>query len=642
MSRGRKIIRLFAVFIALLISVCPWCAASSESAAKTISDSPSFRRPIAVDAVENDVTVHPKPGADSSFDTKDLPYFDADAYILIDRRTGITICSQNAEDRLYPASTTKIMTAILALELGNMDDLMTASVRAVRDIGPDGSNIGIVAGETMRLDNLLDALLVRSANETANIIAENICDTRDDFLALMNNKAAELGAYNTNFTNASGIHEENHYTTAYDLALIANYAMDNERFRAIVAKRSIILAPTNKHSSWERMSTTNNLLSDTSITGYDVTGVKTGYHSEAGYCVIASGKDNDGMELLCVVLGVHGTVAGTSTKRFKIASDLLSYGFENFEMNTFIRNNERIGTISVLGGENIDTVDVESDGTIKLFMPVQQKKWNVSRIEYIKSEVGAPVKYGDTVGYVEFRNSGDYVGRVNVKAVSDVTAMKGAITEIPNRGNTGSARSAISLTENNAVQTASGVWSLFTSNGGSAANKNSNATVTGSGGDGYYDFYDEEGNAADGAAADAADPKKTPAKGVQPADIFKTVLLIILTLALLVSVLRVVNSIRRNNRTAQNARYHGRLDYPPANLSYGSGRPLSQPDSYRPEQYPYRSNQYRSDQYRPEQYRPEQNRPEQYRSDQYRPEQYRPEQYRPAQYRPDPYGRKNN
>ena len=530
-----------------------------------ITDSPSFRRTIAVNADENDVSVYPESGAESMFDTSDAPVFDADAYILIDRRTGQTIYAKNANMKLYPASITKIMTAILAIEMGDMDELMTASVRAVRDIGPDGSNIGIIAGEKMRLDNLLDALLVRSANETANIIAENLCETREDFIGLMNDKAKELGAVNTNFTNTNGMHETTHYSTAYDLALIANYAMNNARFRETVAKRNIILAPTNKHASWDRMNSTNSLLSDDSISGFAITGVKTGYHSASGYCVVASGIDaNSNMELLCVVLGVRGTIAGTSAKRFKIAADLLSFGFENYEMCTFIRDNELVGAISVLGGENLDTVDAMSDGTIRQFMPVDRQKWNISRIEYIKSEVTAPVESGDTLGYVEYRNGGSFAGRVNLVASSDIPALKGGAREIPNRGDTGSAKSGIYNIDGDMFSADN---RAFLPDGDpSSSDMNTRTFDTGSG---HGSPATRTGGAVSGGNPDeAAGPLRAFLGRVDFIGILKIPLLSLLILAVLISILRTINALRRASRINKRAKYHGRLDYPPVRGKY--------------------------------------------------------------------------
>lgn len=549
-KNNHKLIFILTLYLlAAFVAMGALPAKLSGAAADSLSFHPA--RPVGVG--ENDRSVYPGSVVESAYDTSGLPYFDCDAYILIDRRSGRTICSKNADEILYPASTTKIMTAILAIEMGDMGEMMTASVRAVRDIGPDGSNIGIIAGEKMRLDNLLDALMVRSANETANIIAENICDTRDEFIELMNLKAKELGAVNTNFSNTIGTHEESHYTTAYDLALMANYAMDDSRFREIVGKKSILLNPTNKHPSWEKMNTTNSLLFDDTIKGYSITGIKTGFHSAAGYCVVASGVNNDDMELLCVVLGVHGAVAGTSAKRFKIASDLLTFGFSNFQQRTFIYDGEPVGTISVTGGENIDTIDVVSDGTVKLFLPIDEDAWNVSKIEYMMSEISAPVLAGEAIGFIEFRNAGALTGRVEIITTADVPALKGAARPAQNRVDTGSAKSAAGLSVN---ANAYGIWGVAPAQ----------AQDSGDGIRSYKWAADPENNGKSESFIDKIDFL----------GILKVVVIVILALAALLSIIRMINAIRRSRIQKERDRYHGRLDYPAINgayRGYGPGKP---------------------------------------------------------------------
>ncbi|MDR1060067.1 MAG: D-alanyl-D-alanine carboxypeptidase, partial [Clostridiales bacterium] len=438
----------------------------------------------------------PGTGPDSIFDTSDLPELDAEAYILMNRKTGQTICSKNPEKKMYPASTTKIMTGILALELGDLGMEMTASSKAIRDIGADGSNIGIIAGEVMRLDNLMDALIVKSANEAANIIAENISGTQEDFIALMNKRAAELGALNTNFVNTHGNHDANHYTTAYDLALITNYAMGNGQFREFAAKRSIILSPTNKHKSWDPLKTTNSLLLDESEKSYAVTGVKTGYTSDAGYCLVATGVDagGSGMELLCVVLGVWGESA--SARRFSIATSLLEYGFENFKTNAFVSENELVETISVLGAENTDSVDAIADGTVTLFLPTDAEKWNVSKIEYIKPEIAAPVAKGEILGYIEIRNNGAFAGRVNVVASKDVAGAKGGTRQTSKRDDTGSARSGVAQAAGDIYVGGDGPGDAIFAGAGGAVAAGANGDGTGNGGAGG------DGGASDGDAGD--------------------------------------------------------------------------------------------------------------------------------------------
>ena len=361
------------------------------------------------------------------FDVSGAPFVDADAYILVDSKTGVVICSKNADRAVFPASTTKIMTGILAIELGDPEQLMIASPQAIRDIGPNGGNIGIIAGEEMKLDNLLDALLVKSANETSNIIAENLFDTRQEFIDLMNQRARELNAFSTNFTNTNGFHQENHYSTASDLARITRYAMKNNKFREYVAKRYVTLEPTNKHSSWDRMTNTNTLLRNNTQTEMEITGVKTGFTNPAGFCVVASAIDTLGeMELIAIVLGVSGDNA--SDRRFSMTLDLLKYGFSNFKVNTFVGKGDRVDTITVKNAQSKDTVEAVSDGTIKLFLPSDSSSWSISKVEYIRTDVVAPVAKGEVLGYIEYRNNGKLAGKVDVIAAESIPDRNGSLS----------------------------------------------------------------------------------------------------------------------------------------------------------------------------------------------------------------------
>jgi len=216
------------------------------------------------------------------------------AYMLIDSKTGQVITERNADVKLRPASTTKIMTAILALENGKLDQIMNVSKEAVYDIGEGGMNIGIMPGEdNLTLGNLLNAMLIKSANETANIIAVNIGGSKSVFVDMMNKKAAELGASNTHFVNPCGKddakEDANHLSTARDMATIARYAMTLPKFREIVSKEYYNDMPvTNKHKKWDVLRTTNKLLWSTNTYSYTidnmkhsytVNGIKTGYTS---------------------------------------------------------------------------------------------------------------------------------------------------------------------------------------------------------------------------------------------------------------------------------------------------------------------------------------------------------------------------
>ena len=166
--------------------------------------------------------------------------------VLIDSNSGKLLYGKNENQKLYPASTTKILTAIIAIENCKPTDKITASYDAVMSLPSGYSNAAIQPGETIEFQDLLDMFLIQSANEIGNIFAEHISGSISDFAKLMNQKAAQLGCTNSHFTNPSGIHDTEHYSTAYDMALIAKYCMKNQTFRNTVSKSSCKIAATDK------------------------------------------------------------------------------------------------------------------------------------------------------------------------------------------------------------------------------------------------------------------------------------------------------------------------------------------------------------------------------------------------------------
>lgn len=352
------------------------------------------------------------------------------AYILMDSKTGQILLENNADVKLRPASTTKIMTAILAVENGKMDSIMNISQNAVYDIGPGGMNIGIMAGESnLTLENMINVMLVRSANETANIIAENISGSKEEFCKKMNEKAVELGAYNTNFVNPCGKDdakgEENHLSTARDLALIARYAMTKPEIREIVAKEYYNdLPPTNKHQKWDPLRSTNKLLwysnkypytIDGQNYNYEVNGIKTGYTSAAGNNLVSSAIGEDGLELIGVLL--HVTEG--NNKVFTYTKELFKYGFEHFANKKIVSANDVIKSIAVENSNNNENIDLVAETDFSCAMPIGSTE-ELEREENIQTSVKAPVKKGDKLGVVEYKKNGVLLGSVNVVASRDV------------------------------------------------------------------------------------------------------------------------------------------------------------------------------------------------------------------------------
>lgn len=265
--------------------------------------------------------------------------------ILIDVDSSEVLYEKNGNSKFFPASTTKIMTAILAIENSNLNDIVTIDQEVV-DL-TDGSHIALEPGEELTLEQLLHALLIQSANDAALGIAKHTSGSIDKFVDLMNAKAKELGAVNTNFVNPNGLHDESHYTTPYDLALITRYAMKNETFKTISTKPNYIIPITNKKTEDRYLNTTNKIFNSNekiNVNGnlvpikYDgVNCGKTGYTQVAQNCLVTS-LEKEGHKLISVVLKSNGKEVYADTHK------LLNYGIENFDKvnigfaNKFIHN----------------------------------------------------------------------------------------------------------------------------------------------------------------------------------------------------------------------------------------------------------------------------------------------------------------
>lgn len=342
------------------------------------------------------------------------PSIDADTYILIDAESGSILCEKNSKVTHYPASMTKIMTAILAIELGDPEQLMTASQAAINDIGPNGSNIGIIVGEQIPLKNLLQALLISSANETANIIAEHISDSRQEFIDLMNQRAKELGAENTHFANACGIHDPMHFTTASDIARIARYAMTLPQFREIVSTPRFTMPATNKHPFWQELTNTNQLMITDQSDLYKINGIKTGFTGPAGYNLVSSAINENGMELIAVVMNVKNEGASGNVRQY--SKELLDYGFNNFKKVNLLEDNKVYRNVRVENAADIYGLDLITTGSLTCVLPRDEVMRNIKEIPHINEFISAPVNQGDIMGYVEFFKDELSIGKIDLIA----------------------------------------------------------------------------------------------------------------------------------------------------------------------------------------------------------------------------------
>ncbi len=333
--------------------------------------------------------------------------------ILMEASTGKIIYEKDAHAKVPPASTTKIMTAILTLENCALTDTATVSHNAIYSVPVGYTHASLVEGEVLTIDQLLHILLIPSANDAANVLAEHIAGSVESFATMMNTKALELGMQDTNFVNPNGVQNENHYSSAYDLALLGRYAMQNETFRKIVSTTKYTLPATNQYDKSDRyFKTTNELLVPDERDSVDnyyypyTTGIKTGYTNAAKNCIVASSK-KDGVEYIVVILGADKTENGLSG-RYLDCINLFNYAFDNYKTYTMHEENSVLKQVKVSKAtgttKNLNLV-VKDNITLLL-----KKDTNVTTITPtidISSELVAPIAQNTVIGTITYDVDGN-------------------------------------------------------------------------------------------------------------------------------------------------------------------------------------------------------------------------------------------
>lgn len=340
----------------------------------------------------------------------------ASSAILIDGDTGKILYEKSAYEKREPASTTKIMTALLTLEHTKLDDIATVSSEAITSVPSGYSSDLLKMGEELTIEDLLYALLLPSSNEAANVLAMHVAGSVDSFASMMNTKAVELGCKNTHFTNPNGVHDEDHYTTAYDLAILAREAMKNDTFKKIVSTASYTLPSTNKYSRIDRtLISTNDLIKKQSDNYYEYAiGIKTGFTTPAKNCLVSSAV-KDGKTLIAVVLG-----ASTDNNRYTDAKTLFNYGFDNFSKKDIVKAGSVVSTVEVKNATSATKeLNLIAETTINTIV-TNDKLNDVINPEITLNEgLQAPIKKDDIVGTAKYTvDNIQYT--INLKAGSEV------------------------------------------------------------------------------------------------------------------------------------------------------------------------------------------------------------------------------
>lgn len=330
---------------------------------------------------------------------------DCEKAILIDADTGRILFEKDAREAAFPASTTKVMTAILALENCELDEYVQANYSAIMSVPVGGSNTAIQVGENLTVEELLQCLLIASGNDAANVLAEHIGGSVESFASMMNTKADELGCINSNFANANGLHDENHYSCAYDLAIMYKYAWDNfPDFRKIVSTIQFRLPITEKYSDDNRVFVNSNRLlipsagSDNKSYYYEyTTGGKTGYTKEAKNCLVASAEKN-GFRLIAVVLGGVQDDNGNSY-RFMDTKNLFEYGFSNLSRETIVKKDSVLDTVTIENApKNNNLLSIMPSEDLTLTIDLKDVTTTFTPTITLKEELLAPITKGDVVG----------------------------------------------------------------------------------------------------------------------------------------------------------------------------------------------------------------------------------------------------
>lgn len=333
----------------------------------------------------------------------ELPKISSPAAVAIDTINGRILYSKNAYSRRQMASTTKMMTAILAIEKGDLNDIVTVSKRAAY-VG--GSQAHLKVDEKIKLEYLLYALMLPSGNDAAIAIAEHIAGSVENFVAMMDEKALEIGAKNTKYGSPHGL-DRNNYSTAYDLAIIARYCLTNPIFAEVVRTKSKVV-PREGMENGKEYTNTNEMLH--SYEGAD--GVKTGYTGPAGRCLVTSAT-RDGWQVISVVLGANSKYSRSNDSR-----KILNYVFSNFPLITVLPDGQEMISIPVVKGKK-EKVYAINKGEISMHLNDTELA-NIEREFIVPEQLTAPIKRGQKIGKVVLRLGESPIGSCELYAKEDV------------------------------------------------------------------------------------------------------------------------------------------------------------------------------------------------------------------------------
>lgn len=342
------------------------------------------------------------------------PQIGAQAAILMDANTGVILYSKNIHERLYPASTTKIMTSLLAMELGNLDDIVKFSHEAVFSVPADGSNMGMDEGESITLEECLYGIMVASANEAANAAGEYISGSIQEFVDLMNLRAKEIGCTDTHFVNTNGLHDPEHYTSVYDLALISSLYFQNEMLCKISNTPRYHFEATATQPD-DFIKKNKHMLINGEMSYEGILGGKTGFTSDSRQTLVTCAERN-GMKLICVVFKEE------SPNQFTDTVELFDYGFQNFQVLNVSENEQKYNI------ESSGFLQIGNDvfGNSKPLLSIDTDSYVIIPNMVTFADLDSTIDYSQTDGTriaeIEYSYHDVYVGKAYLNLIADSVA----------------------------------------------------------------------------------------------------------------------------------------------------------------------------------------------------------------------------
>lgn len=443
MKKKRILSALLAVFLFANLFLVPVHAEPEDSTAGTEETGAVPTLPPTGAAITGDASISNGPHSIEAqvplMERTDVTV-NAKAALLFEVDTETMLYSYNPDDKLYPASLTKVMTCLVAVELcTDMNEVITVPKEVMDRVDPSGSGMDLVTDEQLTMEQLLYGLMVESANDAAMVIANHLCGSEEAFVQKMNEKAREIGCQQTHFMNVHGLHHEEHYTTARDMARILLAAIDNEQFYKFFTTSYIVIPATNKSAQREIITTNFMMSKEVTEVYYDtrVVGGKTGFTTPAGRCLVTL-SESGGMRLISVVMGAQlvthpdDVYTVISYGNFEETKKLINHAFRNYMPAQVLSPSQTLGQFDVAYG----TVDTHGQvrGTVDTVVP-DGSDLSAVRYEYIIDEgvLTAPLEAGTSIGIVRVWYMTKCLAQQELYAASSVE--KDIPSTVPSGGN---------------------------------------------------------------------------------------------------------------------------------------------------------------------------------------------------------------